>query len=143
MKFAYRLIPLAILIFAANPSFAACTYATVQGKWAVTYADFNSDVGFSTYGIGRVTFESANKSVSLIGGRESAFGVVSSGTGSGSYTINSACQGVINLTFGVGSPTVRFDFVVAGTAASPNISFIITEPTNLLSGQGFMQKIEL
>mgnify|MGYP003549727303 CR=1 FL=1 len=143
MKIAYRLITLALLTFAASPSFAACTYATVQGKWSVTYADFDSNIGYSTYGIARATFEPATRKVSLLGGKESAFGQVASGTGSGSYTINSACQGVITLTFGVGGPAVRFDFVVSGTADSPRINFIISEPTNALSGQGFMQKIEL
>jgi hypothetical protein len=143
MKFPGRLIALAFFSFAASPSFAACTAATIEGKWSITYADFNSEVGYSTYGIARVTFVASNKSVALIGGRESSFGVVNSGTGSGSYTISSACQGVITLTFGVGSPTVKFDYIVSGTADSPRINFILSEPTNQISGQGFMQKIEL
>jgi hypothetical protein len=123
---------------------AACTAATIKGSYAAGISGSYS----STYpiaGVGHVYFNGVN-GVAISSYKEGEFGDVRTFTGSGTYQLDPYCRGTAAVTLkqnGVTVGTLSFAFTVSGTAASPQIQALISNPASDFTGGAFLSKINL
>lgn len=125
----------AILSFFLTASVAVaepvCTQATMIGTY-VTYETGTVGAGTtgvaSTASVGKVTYDGRGNGQAS--GTGSTGGVISRGTYSGTYTVNSDCTGKKN--FG-GTSGINYDFVI--TADGREIVYVITNTGMVVSGR--------
>ena len=126
MKKTLVALSLGTLIGLSPATNAACPKATIRGQFAgngaIASASFGSPVTIFT--LGRFVFDGTG-GAKVVNGRAGAFGDNRTFTGNGTYSLNSACVGVVNMKINWntgGSTNVRLDIIVSGKAADPHIN---------------------
>jgi hypothetical protein len=136
----------AILAFSAfSPVYAACSAASIKGNFAVGgFGEFyDSRVG--TFGIGLIIFDGVNR-ITVVTDREGYGGAVGSYTGTGTYVVDYLCRGSAAVTLRHNGVVVGYEslvFVASGTAASPEITALISNAAARSSGVAHFKKIGL
>lgn len=114
-----------------QPAMAACSLTTMDGSWALKYSGLNFDLQYLCSGIGTIKFSSRNRAVTVPAVIESCNGELNSNAGSGTYTLNSACQGTMDLTSNTGRQyLLRFVVSRGGTA----VDFILLTSGTTFNG---------
>ena len=142
-----RLFPRVLAVVAACAIFpaahAACTAASIKGYYGAvgsgTY--YSSDPALA---LAHVFFNGVNGlSVAYKEGQD---GYVDAYTGSGTYQLDSYCRGTASVALtqnGVAAGTISLQFMVSGTAASPVVHALVSNPATAFTGIAVLNKINL
>ena len=126
---------LIVLLAGAPSARAACSNSTMIGSWGYRYTSLDFNLGTFCSGIGAIKFSSANRA-QIIGGKVSCNGMLSSGSGSGTYSMASSCLGAITLVANNGA-TLKYHLTV--TNGGKDVDFVLGMNGVTLSGSGKKQ----
>lgn len=145
MRFATGLFAAVLASSAFSPAYAACSAASIKGNFAVGGIGEYYDTGVATFGIGLISFDGVNR-ISVVTDKEGYGGTVASFTGTGTYVVDSLCRGSATITMSRNGAVVGTEsllFVASGTAVSPEIAALISNPAGRSSGLVQFHKISL
>lgn len=124
----YRIITALFLLSATCFANAACTLASIQGKYAAEALFLEDDDQWGASSAMMVRFDGKGR-VTIVKAVEGSNGLVSTGTGRGDYNIQSNCTGSADLQFLIGGQVVargQLDFMVGGTRNNQEIVGVYT-----------------
>ncbi|MFT6288812.1 MAG: hypothetical protein ACJA09_003577 [Alcanivorax sp.] len=115
---------------------AACTRATIQGDFEGEYHFPQTEDFWTSQGVLMLNFNGTGR-VSIRRLTEGSNGTVSTGSGSGVYSVTPNCTGVARFSMRQGGILVaagRMDFAIGGTETNPEVLGAYTNINDQMSG---------